>query len=43
MTKLPEWVSELARVAIPLVFVSLVAAAVAGITTPLFLYVRYWG
>ena len=32
----PEWVLELARVAVPLAFVSLVAAAVAGITTPLF-------
>jgi voltage-gated potassium channel len=36
MTKPSHWVSELARVALPLVFVSLVAAAVAGITTPLF-------
>jgi voltage-gated potassium channel len=36
MTKPPDWVSELARVAVPLAFVSLVAAAVAGITTPLF-------
>ena len=36
MTKPSHWVSELARVALPLAFVSLVAAAVAGITTPLF-------
>lgn len=36
MTKPPVWVSELARVAVPLAFVSLVAAAVAGITTALF-------
>ena len=36
MTKPSHWVSELAGVALPLVFVSLVAAAVAGITTPLF-------
>ena len=36
MTKPPHWVSELVRVTLPLVFVSLVAAAVAGITTPLF-------
>ena len=36
MTKPPHWVSELARVAVPLAFVSIVAAAVAGITTPLF-------
>jgi voltage-gated potassium channel len=31
-----HWVPELTRVALPLAFVSLVAAAVAGITTPLF-------
>jgi voltage-gated potassium channel len=36
MTKPSPWVSELARVAIPLLFVSIVAAAVGGITTPLF-------
>ena len=36
MTKPSHWVSELASVAVPLAFVSLVAAAVAGITTPLF-------
>jgi hypothetical protein len=36
MTKPMDWLSELARVAVPLAFVSLVAAAVAGITTPLF-------
>jgi voltage-gated potassium channel len=36
MNKSPRWLSELARVALPLAFVSLVAAAVAGITTPLF-------
>jgi voltage-gated potassium channel len=36
MTKPRHWVPELARVALPLAFVSLVAAAVAGITTPLF-------
>jgi voltage-gated potassium channel len=36
MTKPSHWVLELARVALPLVFVSLVAAAVAGIATPLF-------
>jgi voltage-gated potassium channel len=36
MTKTPHWVSELARVALPLAFVSLVAAAVSGVTTPLF-------
>jgi voltage-gated potassium channel len=34
--KLPHWVSELARVTLPLAFVALVAAAVAGITSPLF-------
>jgi voltage-gated potassium channel len=36
MTKPSHWVSELARVALPLAFVSLVAAAVAGIASPLF-------
>ena len=36
MLKTPHWVSELSRVALPLAFVSLVAAAVAGITSPLF-------
>ena len=36
MTKPRHWVPELARVALPLAFVSLVAAAVAGITTSLF-------
>ena len=36
MTKPSPWVSELARVAVPLLFVSIVAAAVGGITTPLF-------
>ena len=36
MTKPSHWMSELARVAVPLVFVSIVAAAVGGITTPLF-------
>ena len=34
--KLPHWGSELARVALPLGFVALVAAAVAGVTSPLF-------
>ena len=36
MTKPSHWMSELARVAVPLVFVSIVAEAVGGITTPLF-------
>jgi voltage-gated potassium channel len=36
MNKPPQWLSELARVGLPLAFVSLVAAAAAGITTPLF-------
>jgi voltage-gated potassium channel len=36
MTKPSHWVSELARVAVPLAFVSIVAAAVGRITTPLF-------
>ena len=36
MNKPPQWLSELSRVALPLAFVSIVAAAVGGITTPLF-------
>ena len=36
MTKPLPLVPELARVGLPLAFVSLVAAAVAGVTTPLF-------
>jgi voltage-gated potassium channel len=36
MNKPPQWLSELARVALPLAFVSIVAAAAAGITTSLF-------
>jgi voltage-gated potassium channel len=36
MNKPPPWLSELARVALPLAFVSIVAAAAAGITTSLF-------
>ena len=36
MNRPPQWLSELARVALPLAFVSLVAAAVAGITSALF-------
>jgi hypothetical protein len=36
MNKLPQWLSESAGVALPLAFVSIVAAAVAGITSPLF-------
>src|SRR6185369_4679053 len=43
MTKPSHWVSELASVAVPLAFVSLVAAAVAGITTPLFFAVALRG
>ena len=34
--KSPYWVSELARVTLPLALVALVAAAVAGVTSPLF-------
>ena len=34
--ELPHWISELTRVTLPLAFVALVAAAVAGITSPLF-------
>ena len=36
MNKPPQWLSESASVALPLAFVSIVAAAVAGITSPLF-------
>jgi voltage-gated potassium channel len=36
MKNSPHWVSELGGVALPMAFVSLVAAAVAGITSPLF-------
>jgi hypothetical protein len=36
MNKPPQWLSELSRVALPLAFVSIVAAAAAGIATPLF-------
>ena len=36
MNKPPPWLSELARVALPLAFVSIVAAAAAGIATSLF-------
>ena len=36
MQKPPHWTFELSRTALPLAFVSLVAAAVAGITSPLF-------
>ena len=35
------WLSELARVALPLAFVSLVAAAVAGISSPLFFAILF--
>ena len=36
MNKPPQWLPELSRVALPLAFVSIVAAAAAGIATPLF-------
>jgi hypothetical protein len=36
MNKPSQWLSELTRVALPLAFVSIVAAAASGIATPLF-------
>ena len=41
MNKRPLWLSELARVALPLAFVALVAAAVAGISSPLFFAILF--
>src|SRR5262245_2381913 len=41
MTKPRYWVFELTRVALPLAFVSLVAAAVAGISSPLFFAILF--
>jgi voltage-gated potassium channel len=41
MTKPRHWVFELTRVALPLAFVSLVAAAVAGISSPLFFAILF--
>ena len=41
MTKSHPWFSEFARVTLPLVFVSIVAAAVAGITSPLFFAILF--
>ena len=41
MNKRPLWLSELARVALPLAFVALVAAAVAGISSPLFFSILF--
>ena len=41
MKRLPLWLSGLARFALPLAFVSLVAAAVAGISSPLFFAILF--
>jgi voltage-gated potassium channel len=41
MKRPPLWLRELARVALPLAFVSLVAAAVAGIPSPLFFAILF--
>src|SRR5262245_47312648 len=41
MNKPQLWLSEFARIALPLGFVSLVAAAVAGISSPLFFAILF--